>query len=34
MEDPLFMSNEDLNSNITIHEITNIVMHAKSKSAS
>ncbi|CAC5416249.1 unnamed protein product [Mytilus coruscus] len=34
MEDPLFMPNEDLNSNITIDEITNIVMHAKSKSAS
>ncbi|CAC5397978.1 unnamed protein product [Mytilus coruscus] len=34
MEDPLFMPNEDVNSNITIDEITNIVMHAKSKSAS
>ncbi|VDI60355.1 Hypothetical predicted protein [Mytilus galloprovincialis] len=34
MEDPLFIPNEDLNSNITIDEITKIVMHAKSKSAS
>ncbi|VDI05654.1 Hypothetical predicted protein [Mytilus galloprovincialis] len=34
MEDPLFIPNEDLNSYITIDEITNIVMHAKSKSAS